>query len=124
MIEVFIKYPTCSFVRMSTSCPAVDRLKDGVVDHRENLFRDDMPIVVCPASQLGVEEPDQTLGFDRRVGFDQCTNAIKEGFDTLPRRFNQQFSAVLTHIESKEIEAIIDMGDVGFLCRETQPSLR
>ncbi len=109
---------------MSSSCPAVDRLKDGRIDPTENPFRDDMPIVVCPASQLGVEEPDQTLGFDRRVGFDQCTNAIKEGFDTLPRRFNQQFSAVFSHIEPKEIEAILDMGDVSFLCRETQPSLR
>ena len=124
MFVILVKDPVCSLVRVSSSCPAIDRLKDGRIDLAENMFRDDMPVVVCPASQLGVEKPYQTLGFDRRVGFDQCTNVIKEGFDTLPRWFYQQFSAVFTHIEPEKIEAVVDMGDVSFLCRETQPSFR
>ena len=84
MFEVLIKYPTRSLVRVSSSCPAIDRLKDGRIDLAENPFRDDMPVIVRPASQLGVEEPNQTFGLDRRMGFDQCANVVKKGFDTLP----------------------------------------
>ncbi len=41
----------------------------------------------------------------------------KKSFDTFPRRLDQQFSPVFSHIEPKEIEANVDMGDVGFLWR-------
>ncbi len=60
MLEVFVKYPARSLVRMPSSCPVIDRLENGRIDPAENPFQDDMPIVVCPASQLGVEEPDQS----------------------------------------------------------------
>ena len=108
MFVILVKNPGCSLVRMSSSCPAIDRLENGRIDPAEYPFRDDdVPVVVCPTSQLGVEEPDQTLGLDRRVGFDQCADAIKKGFDTLSRRFDQQFPAVLTHIESDVVNGAI-----------------
>ena len=49
------------------------------------------------------------------VGFDDRAHFVQERFDVLFGRFDQQLALVLTYVLSQEVEALIYIGQPGFL---------
>lgn len=84
--------PASGFVRMTAFAPSIKSPPGEAADFAERLGTDDMPMIVCPATQYGVEFVDELLG---RSSFMAFAKGSDFGFDRLESgvaRRNLQFA--------------------------------
>ena len=68
--EVAGFHPADAFLGMPSFRPAPQRLIDRMIDRLEDLGADDMPVILCPSSNEGVQKTDQRPGGGALVGVD------------------------------------------------------
>ena len=117
--EVFVFHPSAWFVPVSPARPTPEGLEDGVVSSMKDVFTHDMPVIECPSTNHRVEFSDQFACREISAFLDAFPHLSEEGFDALLRGSNEELGAfphpIFTDGLSKEIEALLDMGDDGFL---------
>ena len=124
--EVFLRDPGVGFAGVSPFHPLFHRLIDSLIYMVKGLLAHDMSVVIGPASDHAIEAKDHYSGRESFVGLYALSNLLKEGFDILLGRFDQQLMPfarlVLAYILTKEIEAFFDVRNEGFLWREMKSS--
>src|SRR5262249_29371379 len=91
--------------------PAPESLEDRMVDRLEDLGADDMPVILCPPSNEGVEETDQGPGGGALVGLDDAPDLAQERLDTLRCGLNEQLTVVFAQVLAQEIYPFFDRLD-------------
>ncbi len=87
--EVFPPDPTARFIRVSTLRPAPKRLPNVSIHRRVRPLCDDVPMVIGPTSDHGVEQINQGVLLRRAVCPDGLSDFIQERFHVLDRRLDQ-----------------------------------
>ena len=95
---VFIGDPAAAFLGMSSHRPLPQAVENGVVHTDKGLLTRDIPTVVRPAPDLGVEEGDQTIGRRLFVSFNDLPDVRPERFHVLLRRLDQEFAVILAYL--------------------------
>ncbi len=80
----------------------------------------DMAVIVRPASNDRVEQPYQVLLFHGSIRTNRFAHFLQKGMHSLSGGRNQELAAILAQVLPKEVEAIFDMRDAGFLGWELQ----
>ncbi len=80
MQKVAFGDPASGFIRMAAFAPSVDSIPYEAIDFGKRLGTDNVPMVVCPASEYGVELVDELI---RRSTFMAFTNGSDLLLDTL-----------------------------------------
>jgi hypothetical protein len=100
---------------------------DGVIHGAKDLFADNMPVIVGPTSNEGVELVYQCPGIYRFIRLYDVPNLVEECLDILLRRRYQQLALftrlVLAHMLAQEIKPVLNLREACLLLREFQPPL-
>ena len=78
-----------------------------------------MPVIHGPTPNNRVELPDQIYLCGTFVSLDDFSDLVHECLNTLSGRFDEQLFGILAYVLPKEIETLGNVGDLGFLFRET-----
>lgn len=113
--EVFQTNPFARFVRVSAPRPAPQCSPNVVVHRRVRPLCDDVPMVIGPAPDLGVEQINQGFLLRRAVQPDGLPDAVQKRFHVFGRRLDEKRAVVFAYILSEEIEALRDMRYRGLL---------
>ena len=101
-------HPANAFIGMPSFRPAPQRLIDRMIDRLEDLGADDMPVILCPSSNEGVQETDQRPGSGALVGFDDAPDFAQERLDALWRWLNEQLTVIFAQVLTEEIHTFFD----------------
>ena len=115
LMEVLILDPAFAFLVMATIWPSPQGLVYLVIDGLEGFSTHHMALILCPASNDGVEHKDQTPSRNCGVRLDEGTNLLQEALDVLLGGLDDEFTVVLTDGLPKEVKAFFDMDDACFL---------
>ena len=108
LVKVFRFEPARAFVRVPSSCPLQQTGEDVAIHVSKYALAHHVPMIVRPATNLGVELIDQIGGRHAMCSFDGSSDAIQEGSDILLGRLDEQFSVrVSAHVLSEEIKAML-----------------
>ena len=117
--KVFRFEPARRLVRVSSSCPLPQLIEDGVIHACECAFAHNVPMIVCPTTNFGIEQIDQIGGRHTSCVSDGLADAIQESFNVLLGRLDEQFPVRVTaHVLSEEIKAFLHVRSDGLLGRE------
>ena len=61
-------HPADAFIGVPSFGPAPQTLEDRMINGLKDLGTDDMPVILCPPADEGVEETDQRSGSGALVG--------------------------------------------------------
>src|SRR5665213_3255805 len=100
---------------MSALRPSPEQVPEVILDLPKRRTRFDVAVIVSPTTDNRIELPDQMLLFRGTIRANLTTHLFQEGVQVLLGGFNQELAAILTQVLSKEIEALFDMRDAGFL---------
>ena len=118
-LEVFLRHPVVRFLWVSSFHPLSESSIDRVVYVMENICADNVAMILCPATNDGIEQQDQSSRRQRLVLLDDLPQLFQVGMHILLRWFDQQFVLlsrfVLAYILAQEIESVLNMGNAGFL---------
>ena len=118
-LEVFLRHPGVGFLWVSSVHPPSQCAIDRVVYIMKHIRADDMPMILCPSTNDGIEYQDQSACGQRVVFLDDLPNLFQVSMYILLCWFNQQFGLlscfVLTYVLTQEIEPILNMRNAGFL---------
>ena len=114
-VEVFLPDPCVGFLGMSPLGPLPQHREDGVVHFAEGGFAHNMSVIVGPSSNFRVELCYQMSGVCLLVILHDFSDLLQERFDVLVRGFDEEFPLVLAYILSEKIEAVLNVGDEGFV---------
>ena len=89
----------------------------------EGLLAHHMPVIIGPTPSHGVELGNQIRRCSLLIGLHDLPDLTEELFDILSGGFDQQFARVLAHVLAQEIEAVLNVRDMGFLRGEFQSAL-
>jgi hypothetical protein len=101
-------HPADAFIGMSSFGPAPQRLEDRMIDRLEDLGADDMPVILRPPSNEGVEETDQRPGSGALVGFDDAPDFAQGRLDALRGGLNEQLTVIFAQVLTEEIDPFFD----------------
>ena len=121
--KVFLPDPLARFIRVSTSRPTPKRLPDVVIHLSVHRLCDDVPMVIGPAPDLGIEQINQGFLLRRAVRPDGLSNVIQKRLHVFGRRLDEKFAAVFAYILSEKVEALGDMRYLGLLFGELKTPL-
>ncbi len=94
-----------------------------VIDASERAFAHLVPVIVRPTADHWVESSNQIGGRHATRGFDDLSDAIQKGFNTLLGRLDEQFPVgVSAHVLSEEIKALLHVRDDRLCRRKFKPS--
>src|SRR6266446_1383227 len=109
---------------MPPACPLPQLIEDGVIHACECAFAHNVPMIVCPTTNFGIEQIDQIGGRHTSCVSDGLADAIQESLCVLLGRLDEQFPVgVPAHVLSEEIKAFLHVSDDRLFRREFQPSL-
>src|SRR5262249_23995790 len=80
----------------------------------------DMPVILHPAPDNGIEQQDQFSSRRGWIGLDDCPNLLQKSTDTLLRRLYQELAVVLAYVLAQKIKPVLNLRDAGLLFREFQ----
>ena len=120
VMPVFPGNPAVALVLMSALCPLPQAFVDLVIHETEHFGRYDVPMVVNPPTDNGIEPPDQLLLSSGFTAFNDLSHFLQERLDSILGWFDQQFSIILSDVLTQEVKAIIDVCDYRFLFRQLQ----
>src|SRR6266446_2275145 len=117
--EIFLFHPGGAFVWVSPPGPPPQLFEDRVVHGVEGFATCAEAMIGRPSSYDGVQLHNQLSGRAIPVFLDGSSNLLQECANILLRGGRQNFPVwVLAYMQSKEIEAVLDMRDHCFLLRE------
>ncbi len=118
-LEVFLRHPLVRFLWGSSFHPLSESSIDRVVYVMEHICADNVAMILCPPTNDGVEQQDQSSRRQRLVLLDDLLQLFQVSMHILLRWFDQQFVLlsrfVLAYILAQEIEPVLNMGNAGFL---------
>lgn len=100
---------------MSAFCPLPQHRKDSVVHLGEGLLAYDVPVIVGPSPNFGVELGNEVSCRRLLMVLHYFSDALKKRLHAFSRGCDQQFSVVFTEVLSEKVEAVLDMRDEGLL---------
>ena len=118
--KVFLRDPSARFLRMPPCRPRPQRMKNRCVHFVEGCLADHMVMIVGPPTNDGVKLRYQMAGCGLLVGLHDVPDVPKEGVHLLRGGFYEQFPRVLPDVLAQEIEAVLDVGNMGFRLRKLQ----
>ena len=130
MQKVAFGDPASGFIRVAALAPSVDSSPHKAVDLGKHLGADNVPMVVGPASEYGVEFVDELI---RRSPFVAFTNGSYLLLDTLETGLagrDLQFCrfpvgpGMFPDSLSQKVKTFVDRGDFGLFFGEADPSYR
>ncbi len=110
--------PTARFIGVSAPRPAPKRLPNVEIHRRVRRLCDDVPMVVGPAPDHGVEQSNPGFLLRRSVRPDGLSDVIQKRLHVPGRRLDQQLAVVFAYILSEKVEAFRDVRDFGLFLRE------
>jgi hypothetical protein len=117
--EVLIFGPSARVVPVPPARPTPESLEDGMVSSMKAVFTHGMSVIECPSPDHRVEFSDQFTCRQISAFLDAFPDLSEERFNALLRGGNEELGAFSHPIFAdglpKEIEALLDMGDDGFL---------
>ena len=118
-LEVFLRHPVVRFLWVSSFHPLSESSIDRVVYVMEHICADNVAMILCPPTNDGIEQQDQSSRRQRLVLPDDLPQLFQVSMHILLRWFYQQFVLlsrfVLAYILAQEIEPVLNMGNAGFL---------
>lgn len=114
-VPVPIYDPGAGLVRMPSRCPSPERLPECHSYFPKRMTRLDMTVIVCPATDDRVEQPNQILLLQGSIRANLTPHLLQEGVHVLLGWSDQELVAISAQILSQEVEALFDMRDAGFL---------
>src|ERR1700712_4238992 len=121
--EVTRFYPASGLGWVTPFSPAPEGVKECAVDGAEGALTDDVPVVLCPAANEWVEDLGELASWGLAMAPDKAPHLREKCCDVLLCRCDQQLAVVFPYVLAEEVEAIVDMGNVGLLDRQLQPTL-
>ena len=128
--EVAAGDPASGFIRAAAFAPSVDSAPHKTIDFGKRLGTDNMPMVVCPASEHGVEFVDELIRRSTFVAFTNGSDLLLDALETGLAGGDLQFSRfpvglrVFPNCLSQKVKAFVDRGDLCLFFGEANPSYR
>ena len=82
--KVAVGDPASGFIWVATFAPSVDSAPHKVIDLSKHLGTDNVPMVVCPASEYGVELVDELIRRSTFVAFTNSSDLLLDALETGP----------------------------------------
>jgi hypothetical protein len=98
-------------------------LEDRVVYADEGFLAADVPVIVGPSPDEGIELPYQMSRCRLLVSLDDSSDFAQERLHILLGGRYQELASVLAHLLSEKVESVLDVGGDGFLPGEFQTAL-
>ena len=95
--------------------PSPERVPEDHPHFPVRRTRFDVTVIVGPATDDRVEQPDQILLLRGSILTNLITHLLQKGVHVLLGWCNQEFAAILSQVLPQEVEALFDMRDAGFL---------
>lgn len=114
-LEVFLRDPLLGLLCVSAFCPLPQHRKDGVVHRGCGLLAYDVPVIVGPSPNFGVELGNEVSCRRLLMVLHYFSDALKKRLHAFSRGCDQQFSVVCTEVLSEKVEAVLDRRDEGLL---------
>ena len=106
---VFLLDPSEGFVGVAVSEPVPDQGPEGVVDSTEGGLGDDVPVVIGPSPNDGVQNANQLVMGDRLALLQDIPDLVQKGLHVFLCRLDQEFVSIFPNILSEEVKPFPDM---------------
>ena len=100
---------------MASFRPSPERVPEDHSHLSERRASFDMAVIVRPAPDDRVEQTYQVLLFHGSIRTNRFAYLLQKGVHVLSGGRNQELAAILAQVLPKEVEAVFDMRDAGFL---------
>lgn len=128
--KVAIGDPASGFVRVATFAPSVDSTPYKVIDFGKRLSTNDVPMLVCPASEHRVEFVDERIRRSAFMAFTNGSDLLLDALETGLTGRDLQFCrfpvgpGMFPDSLSQKVKTFVDRGDFGLFFGEADPSYR
>ena len=100
---------------MASPRPSPERVPENHPYFLKRRASFDMAVIVRPAPNDRVEQTNQVLLFCGSIRTNRIAYLLQKGMHILSGGRNQELTAIIAQVLPKEVEAIFDMRDAGFL---------
>src|SRR5260221_2406172 len=107
-VKIFWFEPARAFVRVPSSCPLPQTREDVAIHVSKRVFTHHVPMIARPTANFRVEVIDQIGGRHAMCSFDDSSDVLHEGSNTLLGMLDEQFSvSASAHVLSEDIDAMV-----------------